>query len=91
MGILRRHQDLSGQVPEDVLARARRAGVKSFDWYAGRLDTTEEERVAEATPSERKDLKREAERYREAAQGDRASLMSRMRAIAQRVRLRPAR
>jgi hypothetical protein len=35
-----KHQGATVRVPQDVVARARKAGDTDFDWYAGRLDET---------------------------------------------------
>lgn len=39
MPVLRRSRHLSQRIPPDVQARAREAGSKRTDWYAGRLKT----------------------------------------------------
>jgi hypothetical protein len=82
MAVLKRHSDLSKQIPEDVLERTRKAGVKDVDWYAGRL-AGDEDANATAPPQERRELEEAAERHREGPPRDeeKAPLMTRLRAL----------
>jgi hypothetical protein len=70
MALLRRHQGLADQIPDDVRERARRAGAEDLDWYAGRLDIEAvQDRGADTPPAERVQFEALAERHRTEAAG----------------------
>jgi hypothetical protein len=57
---------LTARIPEDVLARAKKAGVEDVDWYAGRLEQSDGVHIAAVDGGMIEDRHRETvKRYRE--------------------------
>lgn len=81
------------QVPEDVLALARKAGVDDFEWYSGRFDVAEDDSNDRQSVERRAELRRLAEDYRRQSKDRSATavapmaLTSRLRSVAMRLRL----
>lgn len=71
MADLKRPGDLSRQVPADVKERARKAGVKDFDWYAGRLTSTEGRGFTEVPGDDHRRLRQRAKARRKARRVER--------------------
>jgi hypothetical protein len=73
---------LTARIPQDVLARANKAGVHDVDWYAGRLEQSDGLRVASAESGTIDARHRQAvKRYRDHRGGSRKSPMVRFVAL----------
>jgi hypothetical protein len=66
-----RHDDLLRQIPDDVKARAKKAGVTEVDWYAGRLTSSGKKGFTELPPSRYEELRGAAKARRRHARKER--------------------
>jgi hypothetical protein len=84
---------LAARIPQDVLARANKAGVHDVDWYAGRLEQTNGLHIASAESGTIDARHRQAvKHYRDHRGGNRQSLIVRFAALwARAVRRTPRR
>jgi carbohydrate-binding DOMON domain-containing protein len=72
MGAFGRHDDLLRQIPDDVMDRARKAGVNDVDWYAGRLTSSAKKGFSQVPPRRYEQLRREARARRDATRKQKA-------------------